>query len=130
MNVTSFPIIIYNSSARLPETLCRIAALDTKGLNVEVIVVDNTSTDKTPDTARREWARHPSSIDFQVVHQRIPDLGSAIACNPLISQGGVLIRRSTLAAVGGLREWIWGADDRDIYLHLCQLGQVELYDRP
>ena len=79
MSATGFSIIIccYNSSTRLPETLRHIAALDTKGLEVEVIVVDNASKDNTADAAKSEWASHPSAISFQVVHQPIPGLAAA-----------------------------------------------------
>ncbi len=61
---------------------------------------------------------------------RLATLESVISCNPLISPGQALIRRSALVAIGGFREEIWGADDWDIYLRLCQLGRAELYDRP
>ena len=50
--------------------------------------------------------------------------------NPLYSPGQVLIRRSALLATGGFQENIWGADDWDIYLKLCRVGEIQIYSRP
>lgn len=49
-------ICCYNSTLRLPETLTHLAAQQvTDGLNWEVIVVDNASTDNTAETAQQIW---------------------------------------------------------------------------
>lgn len=50
--------------------------------------------------------------------------------NPLYSPGQALIRRSALLATGGFQENIWGADDWDIYLKLCRVGEIHIYSRP
>lgn len=49
--------------------------------------------------------------------------------NPLLSPGQALIRRCALAAVGGFRQEIWGADDWDLYFRLAHHGSQIIQDR-
>ncbi len=49
--------------------------------------------------------------------------------NPLTSPGQALIRHRALAAVGGLREEVWGADDWDLYFRLLRQGRLVVQDR-
>ncbi len=49
--------------------------------------------------------------------------------NPMTSPGQTLIRRPALAAVGGLREAVWGADDWDLYFRLARRGRLVIRDR-
>ena len=70
-------ICCYNSSQRLPETLRKIASLNTDGIEVEVIVVNNASKDNTVEVAETEWARHRSNLAFRIENQSIPGLAAA-----------------------------------------------------
>ena len=45
----------------------------------------------------------------------------------LLSPGQALIRADALRACGGFDPGVWGADDWDLYLRLCQIGPV-LYE--
>jgi len=49
--------------------------------------------------------------------------------NPIGSPGQVLMRRSTLTALGGFDETIWGADDLDLWLRLSRLGEIKFPKR-
>jgi glycosyltransferase involved in cell wall biosynthesis len=73
----SVVICCYNSSMRLPVTLQKIARLDTHGIAVEVIVVDNGSTDRTGEIAHAEWARQNRPFPLQVELEREPGLAAA-----------------------------------------------------
>jgi len=61
---------------------------------------------------------------------RTPTLESLFTGNPIYSPGQTLIRREALAACGGFREDIWGADDWDLYIRMCKTGRLVLHSRP
>lgn len=71
-------ICCYNSAERLPETL-RHLALQEVPANIpwEIIVINNASTDNTEEVAKREWAKHSSSVPFRIVDQPEPGLSKA-----------------------------------------------------
>ena len=71
----SIIICCYNSSLRIEETLRYIAALQINGINCEVILVDNASTDNTADTARSAWQKLGNNkINFHITYQSTPGL--------------------------------------------------------
>jgi len=76
---SSISIIVccYNSEQRLPETLRCLATLETGDLQVELILVDNRSTDSTKEIARQLWAQYGSAIPLIVADQPVPGLAAA-----------------------------------------------------
>jgi glycosyltransferase involved in cell wall biosynthesis len=90
----SVVIPVYNEAAYLPETLrALMAAVDESGVDAEVIVVDDGSTDGTADAAR---ASANGSLDMRVVSQ--PNRGRFEA------------RRAGLAAARG--DYVFFLDSR------------------
>ncbi len=76
----SVVICCYNSSKRLPDTLKHLALQQfprNPGLQWEVIVVDNASTDDTADAAAREWSKYQTAAPLRVLKQPIPGTGHA-----------------------------------------------------
>jgi glycosyltransferase involved in cell wall biosynthesis len=67
-------ICCYNSAERLPCTLrCLAMQRVPQGVDWEVIVVDNASTDDTANVALSEWNKHNvQGVQFSVLHQPIP----------------------------------------------------------
>jgi glycosyltransferase involved in cell wall biosynthesis len=74
----SVVVCCYNSTARLKTTLDRILNQQTTGgLQWEIIVVNNNSTDDTHSVANDILASAPQQIPFQVVDEPEPGLSSA-----------------------------------------------------
>ncbi|MBJ6119792.1 glycosyltransferase family 2 protein [Pontibacter sp. BT310] len=71
-------VCCYNSESRIPTTLEYLAnqQLDAD-TNLEIIIVNNNSTDKTAEIAVKTWASFSSSFLFQIVNQPIPGLSAA-----------------------------------------------------
>lgn len=67
-------ICTYNGSLRLPQTLSYLACqLTQPNLSWEIIIVDNASTDKTADTARKEWEKYNlSDPGFSILEETRP----------------------------------------------------------
>jgi len=79
-NKKSISIIIccYNSSARIEKTLDYIHLVNIPNeYSLEVILVDNASTDSTALVAENKWKTFNSHIDLTIVHQPIPGLSFA-----------------------------------------------------
>jgi len=74
----SIIICSYNGGKVLPLTLRSITDLELpKSIPTELILVDNNSTDNTPEIASMEWSRYNSPIDFKIVKQENPGLMNA-----------------------------------------------------
>ena len=74
----SIVICTYNGSQRLPQTIKHIAQQQAKkGVNWELVLVDNASTDNSAQIAREEWSKYSCSSPFTLVHQPIPGLSFA-----------------------------------------------------
>jgi glycosyltransferase involved in cell wall biosynthesis len=72
----SIVICCYNSESTIGRVLDRLAVQKgIDGLEWEVVVVDNASTDRTVETARAAWTR--GEIPFRVVYERKPGLSNA-----------------------------------------------------
>ena len=77
-NGISVVICCYNSSARLPRTLEHLARQALPGkLPLEVIVVDNNSTDGTREVALWEWKKLQNPFPLMVVEQPVQGLTHA-----------------------------------------------------
>lgn len=73
----SIVICCHNSAARLPETLRQLVLQQVdQGVEWEVLVVDNASTDGTGDLVEKNCPE-PLRPRFRVVHEAIPGLSSA-----------------------------------------------------
>lgn len=72
MNGAGVSIIIccFNSSERLPATIKHIAELNVpQGIDWEVVVVNNNSTDQTSNVALEEWRNYSLDIPFRVINE-------------------------------------------------------------
>lgn len=73
----SVVICTYNGAARLPDTLARLAKQEfTRPIRWEVIVIDNASTDNTPQIALKQ-RKELQHVDFRVVHEPLLGLNHA-----------------------------------------------------
>lgn len=78
----------YNEERRLPTTLPRVVAFaEAQGYPVDVLVVDNASTDRTPDVARQIAAEHPI---ISLLYQPIRGKGAAVRKGMLEGRGEYL----------------------------------------
>ena len=77
-NGVSVIVCCYNSASRLPETLESIFCQKVSaGINWELIVVNNNSTDNMVEIANNLYAQSDQTIAFQVVDEPIPGLSNA-----------------------------------------------------
>ncbi len=84
----SIIIPAYNEERRLPTTLPQVAAFaEAQGYPMEVLVVDNASTDRTSDIVREIAAEHPI-ISF--LHQPVRGKGAAVRKGMLEGRGTYL----------------------------------------
>ena len=84
----SIIIPAYNEERRLPTTLPQVVAFaKAQEYPVELLVVDNASTDRTPDIVRDIAAGHPS---ISLLHQPIRGKGAAVRKGMLEGQGEYL----------------------------------------
>lgn len=81
----------YNSEKVLPVTLKHIARLSTDGITVELVLVNNNSSDNTTRVAKREWLKYKTSIEFTIVDQPTPGLMEARKRGIEKSKGEILI---------------------------------------
>jgi glycosyltransferase involved in cell wall biosynthesis len=74
----SIIICCYNSSLRIEKTLEYLAAQIISGIECEIILVDNASTDNTSEIAKSLWAKiQPNNITLNVVSEQQPGLSNA-----------------------------------------------------
>ncbi len=86
-------ICTYNGAKRLPQTLRHLAnQVIPQGLQWEVIVVDNNSTDNTFETVQTEWAGFNTNIAFTLVKQPKPGVSYAREMGIEISRYAYLIQ--------------------------------------
>lgn len=91
MNVTSLSVLLctYNRAGLLKETLAALAAARAPdGCAIDVIVVDNNSTDDTPDVVRRAASEGPWPIRYEV--ERTQGKGFALNKGLSVARGDVL----------------------------------------
>jgi glycosyltransferase involved in cell wall biosynthesis len=72
MNSHGFSIVIctYNGADKLPETLHHIAIQNIPAdIPWELIIINNASTDNTPEIAVREWRKYENPVSFTVISE-------------------------------------------------------------
>lgn len=76
MNKKGITVLIctYNGAGRLPDTLAHLSRQSvSSGIDWEVIIIDNASTDNTADMARKEWSKyHLPDVGFRVSVETTP----------------------------------------------------------
>ena len=75
MNKKGISIIIccYNSESRLPKTLEYLSQQTiSKDIPVELIIVNNASTDNTKEVALKEWNKYSCHFSFQIIDEEKP----------------------------------------------------------
>lgn len=90
----NFSIVIccFNSESRISKTLKHIANQKTIDfITWEVIVINNNSTDRTTEIARRIWFETKSTIEFKVVDEKNPGLSFARQKGTLMSEGEYIL---------------------------------------
>lgn len=65
----SVVICCYNSSQRLPETLRHLASQKIDGIEWEIVLVDNASTDDTVASAKMIWAELGSKCELRIISE-------------------------------------------------------------
>jgi dolichyl-phosphate beta-glucosyltransferase len=84
----SIIIPAYNEEGRLPTTLPQVVAFaKAQEYPVELLVVDNASTDRTPDIVREIAREHPS---ISLLHQPVRGKGAAVRKGMLEGRGEYL----------------------------------------
>jgi dolichyl-phosphate beta-glucosyltransferase len=79
----------YNEERRLPTTLPQVVAFaESQDYSVEVVVVDNASTDRTSDVVREIAAEHPI---VSLLHQPIRGKGAAVRKGMFAGRGEYLL---------------------------------------
>jgi len=69
----SIIICCFNSAPRLLKTLEHLAKQEFKNtIPVELIIVDNASTDATKEVALTEWKKYTSDISFRIIDEETP----------------------------------------------------------
>jgi glycosyltransferase involved in cell wall biosynthesis len=76
MHGISVIICCYNSEHRLPQTINHLIAQSVDGFSVEIILVDNASTDNTSIVAF-DLLKSQSKISYKIVEEPIPGLSNA-----------------------------------------------------
>lgn len=66
----SIIVCCYNSSARLPQTLRYLSQQEfPTSIPVEIILVDNASTDHTKDVANQEWIKNGAPFSLKIISE-------------------------------------------------------------
>lgn len=73
----SIIVCCYNSAARLPETLKFLALQELKGIQCELIIVDNNSSDNTSKVASECWKEFGAPFLLNIVEEKNPGLSNA-----------------------------------------------------
>ncbi len=80
LNTSGISIIVccYNSAKRIPETFAGLAEQQIPAnIGVELILVDNASTDQTAELAEEVWKNLGSKFELVIVEELTPGLSSA-----------------------------------------------------
>jgi glycosyltransferase involved in cell wall biosynthesis len=77
--VVQFSVIVcaYNAVSRLQKTLEHLAAIDYPSDLVEIIIVDNNSSDGTAEFAEKSWRKAKSPFSFKMVQENRQGLSNA-----------------------------------------------------
>jgi glycosyltransferase involved in cell wall biosynthesis len=76
----SIIICCYNSASRIIPTLnCLKNQQNYEGINWEILLIDNNSTDDTATIAKKTWENHPNNIELRIINEK--KIGQAFARN-------------------------------------------------
>jgi glycosyltransferase involved in cell wall biosynthesis len=71
-------ICCYNSASKIEQTLFHLSSQTLTGINCEILLIDNNSTDNTSDVANQFWGKHGNtSIKLTTLHEPSPGLANA-----------------------------------------------------
>lgn len=70
----SVVLCCYNSEQRIVPTLEHLAKQELLDFDVEVVLIDNASKDRTAEVAREVWDLHHSPFDLRIIHEERPGL--------------------------------------------------------
>ncbi|MEO8664375.1 MAG: glycosyltransferase [Ignavibacteria bacterium] len=74
----SIVVCCYNSSKLLTETLQQITSMKVRpGIQWEIIIVDNNSSDNTTETAKKLMAEYSTRVPYKILFQSVQGLSSA-----------------------------------------------------
>jgi glycosyltransferase involved in cell wall biosynthesis len=71
-------VCTHNGAERLPETIRYLSGQETHGIEWELLIVDNASTDDTARVARRECGEHAERLDYRLLYEPEPGKGNAL----------------------------------------------------
>ncbi|MDR1682034.1 MAG: glycosyltransferase family 2 protein [Candidatus Symbiothrix sp.] len=101
-------ICCYNSAERLPETLRHLAGQRfTETIPVEIILINNASTDTTKETAQSEWERYGSPFPMMIINE---------------NRAGVIYARQTGIKHASYKYTLWCDDDNWLKYNYMQLA--------
>ncbi|MDR3260118.1 MAG: glycosyltransferase [Fusobacteriaceae bacterium] len=69
MKGISVIICCYNSALRLPKTIQHLALQEISEIPVEIIIVNNASTDNTKDVVLAEWNKYETHFSFKIIDE-------------------------------------------------------------
>lgn len=88
----SVVICCYNSAQKLPATLQHLAAQQVPdGLPWELVLVNNASTDDTPDVAADTWQQLGSPVPLRIIHEPKPGTDHARRAGVFAAQYSVIL---------------------------------------
>jgi glycosyltransferase involved in cell wall biosynthesis len=87
----SIIICCFNSEKRLPQTLYHLSRQELNGLAVEVIIVDNNSSDNTSQKSVEIWAELSNPFHLRVINESNPGLSNARKTGVYKSNGDVIV---------------------------------------
>jgi glycosyltransferase involved in cell wall biosynthesis len=87
----SIIVCCYNSAQRLTPTLELLAKQNLYGMNCELLLIDNNSSDHTVEVALKVWAENNPAFPLKVFKEIKPGLSNARRAGVLASSGKVII---------------------------------------
>lgn len=84
-------VCCYNSATRLPKTLEYLAKQQVEELKLEIVLVDNNSTDETSKIAEELWSSFNNPFPFKIINEPNPGLSNARKAGVYAANGEIII---------------------------------------